>query len=71
MQVLTSDHLHRAADLSGWSVIEVAPDRFLVEARDLRPWFAADEPDPDVLAAARDDFGDMLLTPEIIAANPA
>jgi hypothetical protein len=71
LQVLTAAHLERAADLSRWSVTEVGDGRFLVEAPDLVPWFASQQTDPAVLAAARDDFGDMLLTPEVIAANPA
>lgn len=29
------------------------------------------QPDPETLAEARDDFGDMLLTTEVIDANPA
>jgi hypothetical protein len=28
------------------------------------------DPDPETLTKARADFGGMLLTPEIIAANP-
>jgi hypothetical protein len=71
LQVLTAEHLRRATNLGTWTVTEIAPDRFLVEARDLERWFAADEPDPGVLATAREDFGHMLLTPDVVATNPA
>ncbi|MDQ1304343.1 MAG: hypothetical protein QG671_170, partial [Actinomycetota bacterium] len=40
--------------------------QYLVQARDLEPWFANNEPDPQVVAAARTDFTNALLTPEII-----
>jgi hypothetical protein len=71
IQLLTSAHLARAADLSEWVVEPIAADRFLVQAKDLEPWYAAIEPDVEVLSKARADFGGMLLTPEIIADNPA
>lgn len=70
IQLLTSRHLDHAHDLSGWTVTEVAPDGHLVEAADLAPWFAQDNPDPNVLDQARADFGDMLLTWDHIIANP-
>ena len=57
MQLLTSEHLSRVTDLSGWSVTEVAPGRHLVEAPDLGDWTSFDGPQPDTLAAARTDFG--------------
>ena len=41
-----------------------------MQAKDLEPWYATIDPDPETLAKARADFGGMLLTPEIIAANP-
>ena len=62
IQLLTGAHLAHATNLDRWQVTEVAPDRYLVEATDLNPWFAQDTPDPHVLQQARDDFGDMILT---------
>lgn len=69
VQMLTDQHLGRAGDLSQWDVREVAPRRFLVQARDLEPWYSTVIPDLDVLEQARKDFGDMILTPEIAVAN--
>lgn len=69
LQILTDRHLEKARDLSGWHVEEVAPSRFLVRAGDLEPWFAGPEPGPELLAAARHDFGAMILTPTAIAAE--
>ena len=62
VQVLTGAHLAKASDLSAWDVEEVAPDRHLVQARDLTPWFSGSLPQPDALDQARRDFGDMILT---------
>jgi hypothetical protein len=69
-QVLTRHHLDRAHDLSAWSVTEIAPDRFLVQATDLAPWWDTLTPDPAVLARARVDFGDMIMTRAGIEADP-
>jgi hypothetical protein len=66
IQLLTEAHLARAGNLDAWDVQRLTPSRYLVQAKDLRPWFAADEIDPSILAAARQDFHDMLLTPEVI-----
>lgn len=71
LQVLREAHLLRAADLSRWDVSEVGHGRFLVEAADLEPWYADAVPDPAVLAQARLDFGDMLLTEQVISEHPA
>ncbi|MEU2201791.1 hypothetical protein [Isoptericola sp. NPDC019482] len=68
LQVLTSRHLAKAHDLSAWMVIDLGNDRHLVQHPDPAAWFAHDHPDPDVLAAARRDFGDLILTPEAYAA---
>ena len=67
VQVLTDRHLARANDLSAWNTRRLDDGHFLVEARDLEPWFAtpshSDVPlDPDVARQARRDFGDMVLT---------
>lgn len=73
IQLLTGAHLERAQDLSNWHVTRVEQDRWLVQARDLTPWYdGADDmsmqrgefPDPHLLADARADFGDMILTRE-------
>ena len=67
IQLLTGTHLARAHDLSDWEVTRVSPDRFLVEARDLAPWFTGVRTDPDVYDKAARDFGRMLVTPETAA----
>lgn len=64
VMVLTDAHLARAHDLSGWQLEHLGHGRHLLQAPDLAAWFAQPDPDPDVLARARADFGDMLLTPE-------
>lgn len=64
--MLTGRHLSRARDLSTWNIAEIVPDRFLVHANDLDPWYAGDTPDPEVVAQARADFGDMILTPDTV-----
>lgn len=68
LQVLTSRHLEKAHDLSAWVITDLGNDRHLVQHPDPAAWFAHDHPDPDVLAAARRDFGDLILTPEAYAA---
>ena len=67
LQVLTDRHLEAAHDLSGWRTTRLGPGHLLVEARDLDPWYepaytAFEAVRADVLDAARDDFGDMVLT---------
>lgn len=69
--VLTDAHLDRAHDLSGWSVTPLGHGRHLVQHPDPAAWYAHPVPDPEVLAAARADFGDMILTPDAIERNPA
>lgn len=64
IQLLTYIHLARAHDLSDWQVTQVTSDRYLVEARDLAPWFTGTVTDPDVYAKAAHDFGRMLITPQ-------
>jgi hypothetical protein len=70
IQLLTEAHLARAGNLDGWDVERLTASRYLVQAKDLRPWFAEEETDPGTLVAARQDFHDMLLTPEVIEAHP-
>jgi len=59
IQLLTGTHLDRAHDLSDWDVTQITPDRFLIEAHDLAPWFTGDRTDPDVYDKAAHDFGRM------------
>jgi len=70
IQVLTTDHLRRARDLSSWRISSLGVSRHLVEAEELEPWYGVTLPELDVVARARHDFGEMILTKEVIAANP-
>jgi hypothetical protein len=70
IMLLTDAHLDRADDLTGWEIDSLGHGRHLVMAPDLAAWYAQPEPDPAVLAAARADFGPVILTPEILEANP-
>lgn len=70
LQLITDAHLAHANDLSDWIIEPLGGGKHLVKAKDLDPWYATIDPDPDTLAKARNDFGGMILTPEIIAANP-
>jgi hypothetical protein len=70
LQLLTDAHLAHANDLSDWTIEPLGEGKHLVQAKDLEPWYATIDPDPDTLAKARADFGGMILTPEIIADNP-
>lgn len=79
VQVLTAKHLAKAHDLSRWSTEALGNDRYLVEARDLGPWFSDSEhakgnrqaqPDSAVVAEARHDFGRMILTQSDLEADP-
>ncbi len=79
IQLLTSEHLRRANDLTDWTVEEVAPDRWIVRSRDLAAWFRVPGgsalrhgrfPDQQVRAKARQDFGEMILTRAAAKANP-
>ncbi len=72
VQLLTSAHLDRVHDLSGWDVRQVAPGRWLVMASDLRPWWnfpeattvwEAEAAIRDVAAPAKRAFGDAVLRP--------
>lgn len=69
-QVLTQDHLSRAHDLSDWAITDLGYGRSLLTAPDLESWFASGQPDPAVLAKARADFGDMILTDEVAEQAP-
>lgn len=70
LQLLTDAHLAHAHDLSDWIIEPLGGGKHLVQAKKLAPWYATIDPDPETLAKARADFGGMILTPEIISANP-
>jgi hypothetical protein len=70
LQLLTDAHLEYANDLSDWVIEPLGGGRHLVQAKDLQPWYATGDPDPDTLAKARADFGKMILTKQTIADNP-
>ncbi len=81
IQVLTDAHLDKAHDLSQrWDVTPITEGRWLVQAKDLTPWFNDINElhaergwqylDQDLLEQARYDFGDMILTQEVAAAQP-
>lgn len=61
VQLLTGRHLDRIPDLAGWTVREVAPDRYLVEAPDLASWLAPGGPSEAEVAQARAIFEAALL----------
>ncbi|MGO4341748.1 hypothetical protein [Pedococcus sp. 2YAF34] len=75
IQVLGSGQLDRAADLGAWTVQEVAPDRWLVQAHDLEAWYQPPDesawgqgrfPDPGLVEQARRDFGELVIRPEAL-----
>lgn len=66
IQLLSRSHLDSASDLSRWRSTALPGDRFLVEARDLGPWYASAQPDADAVGQALSDFGAMVLTPETV-----
>ncbi|PKQ31142.1 MAG: hypothetical protein CVT62_09380 [Actinobacteria bacterium HGW-Actinobacteria-2] len=67
IQILTDKHLAHAHDLDDWNTTRLNDRLHLVQAKDLGPWYSRpltyhDQPDPEVIAKARADFGDMLFT---------
>lgn len=81
VQLLTDAHLERAHDLTSWDIVPLGNGRHLVMADDLGAWYqpiagqpprgipsptSLLPPDLDMVAQARADFGDMILTPELI-----
>ena len=72
IQILTSAHLAKAHDLSAWNTTKLDHDHYLVQARDLEPWYATpmrwDSALPeDLITQARTDFGQIVLTHAIAA----
>jgi hypothetical protein len=70
IQVVRDAHLERAHNLSNWDITDLGHGRHLVEANDLKPWYADTLPDPDVVTQARADFAGALLTLDILNDNP-
>lgn len=67
IQILTDQHLARANDLTAWDTTRLDERHYLLEAKDLHPWYAqplrqTETVDPDLLAQSRADFGDMIFT---------
>jgi hypothetical protein len=69
IQILTDKHLSNAHDLSHWDIQNLGNGRHLVRAHDLSPWYTHDTPDAQTLAQARDDFGDLILNPQVVKAD--
>ncbi|WP_423463917.1 hypothetical protein ACO229_04375 [Promicromonospora sp. MS192] len=67
-QVLTGHHLQRVHDLSDWTITDLGNDRHLVQHPYPEAWYANDTPAPEILSAARRDFGDLIITDEIYRA---
>ncbi|MBR7835018.1 hypothetical protein KDL01_17215 [Actinospica durhamensis] len=65
MQLLNDEHLSRFADTSKWAVTEVAARSYLVEAPDLAAWLRPQGPPPEILAAARADFGPAIAPADL------
>ncbi|MFD7025040.1 hypothetical protein [Promicromonospora sukumoe] len=65
IQVLTGRHLAAARDLKDWHITDLGNDRHLVRHPDPEAWYAQDTPDPDTLAAARRDFGGLIITDDV------
>lgn len=68
IQILTDQHLAKAHDLTGWTTTRLDAHHYLVETRDPAAWYATPLPamdgelPDDLIARARADFGDMILT---------
>jgi hypothetical protein len=65
MLLLTGEHLAQAADLSAWTLTEVAPGRYLAEAPGLPAWFAPYGPPPELITAARAGLGPMIAPADL------
>lgn len=65
IQILTGKHLATARDLTDWHITDLGNDRHLVWHPRPEAWYAQDTPDPDVLTAARRDFGDLIITDDV------
>lgn len=63
---MTDAHLARATDLSAWSLEALGGGWHLLRAKDLAPWLTGQQVHPDVLARARADLGDMVMTRAIL-----
>jgi hypothetical protein len=68
IQILTSQHLAKANNLNDWLTTQLDERHYLVEAKDLDPWYLqpmgqTESVDATLLEQARADFGNMILTP--------
>ena len=61
--LVTERHLERATDLRSWNTTSLDGGRYLLAAASLDDWFETNVPNPEVLAQARTDFGDMIFRP--------
>lgn len=66
IMLLRDAHLEKAARLDDWVVERVSDDRWLVQARDLAPWFGPELATPDLAVQARHDFGPALVIDELL-----
>jgi len=67
IQILTDKHLAQAHDLTDWQTTRLDEHHFLVESRDLDAWYSHplrlhESLDSELMARARSDFGQMILT---------
>jgi hypothetical protein len=61
VQLVTEQHLDKVTDLTGWSVTQKAPARYVLEADDLAQGYSGTSVDPDTLQTAREQFHDLLM----------
>jgi hypothetical protein len=67
--VVQDSHLERANDLSAWTTKALGYGRYLLEHPQPAAWYAQPDVDAAVLADARHDLGNMIITPADIDAN--
>ncbi len=67
IQILTDKHLAKANNLDDWNTTRLNEHLYLVQAKDLSPWYSQplsyyDTPEIETTTKARADFGDMVFT---------
>ncbi len=67
IQILTGKHLAKAHNLDDWNTTRLTDQPYLFQAKELGPGYGrplgySDQPDPELTAKARADFGDMVFT---------
>lgn len=65
VMLLNDYHVQKLPPLPDWTRTQISAHRWLVQARDLEPWYARPAPDPETLAAARAELAPALATPAI------